>query len=84
MRPLRAVEEVLVTALLGFGGGGVGVGVGHLRAAPVLGRVQGVELGDEGGEGGGEEYVAFFFLVSAGWSCGRGEKREGEEGKKGI
>lgn len=82
VRPLRAVEEVLVTALLGFGGGGVGVGVGHLRAAPVLGRVEGVELGDEGGEGGGEEDVAFFFgcqLVglAVGGRRGMGEERRG-------
>lgn len=59
MSPLRAIEEVFLLALLGFRGGGVGVRVGHFGEAAVFRRQAGVVVCDEGGEGGGEEDVAF-------------------------
>lgn len=46
MRPLRAVEEVFLLALAGFGVGAVGVGVGYFCHAAVFDRVEGVPSGE--------------------------------------
>jgi hypothetical protein len=58
MRTLRAVEEVFVFGLFGFGGGGVGVWVGDFGGAAVGADVDGLVEADEGGEGGCQEDVA--------------------------
>lgn len=65
MRALRAVEEVLLLALLALRGAGVGVWVGDLGGAAVGAHLEGVVARDEGAEGCGGEDVA-------------GRKREGE------
>lgn len=58
MRALRAVEEVFLLALAGFGVGGIRVRKGDLGRAAKFGGVEGVPGCDEGGEGGGAEDVA--------------------------
>jgi len=58
MRPLRAVEEVLFLALLGFVGRGVGVGVGDLGRTAVGRYADCVPLVDQRGRRGREEDVA--------------------------
>ena len=52
MRPLCAVEKVLVFTFFGFGMGAIGVGVGYFGSAAECSRVDTVPGGGEGGEGG--------------------------------
>lgn len=63
MRALRAVEQVFVLVLLGFGVRGVSVRVGDFGRTAVFGGVDAVPGRDEGGEGGDAEDVA---------GCGKG------------
>lgn len=65
---LRAVEDVFVSALLGFGVRGVGVWVGDFGRAAVYARVDAVPGCDYCGEGGDAEDVA---VDGKGWlgSC---------------
>ena len=58
MRPLRAIEEVFLLALCGFGVGAVGVGVGYFGCLAELASIEGVPCGDESGEGRNAEDVA--------------------------
>lgn len=58
MRPLRAVEEVFLLRLCGFGGAGVGVRVGDSGSSAVGAYPEGMPDGAEGGEGCCGEDVA--------------------------
>lgn len=64
MRPLRAIEQVFLLALLHFRRRGVRVRVGHSGQLAVFARAQRMEVSDEGGEGGGEEDVARILIES--------------------
>lgn len=83
MRALRAVEEVLVLALLALGGRGVGVWVRHLGRAAVLPDRNGLVPCYHGREGGSGEDVSrvqgkgvlacgdgFYFWGGKGWEGG--------------
>ena len=55
--PLRAIEEVLLLILFGFGVGAVGVWVGDLGFGAEAAGIEGVPCCEEGGEGGDAEDV---------------------------
>ena len=58
MRTLRAVEEVFLFALAGFGVRGIRVRIGDFGRTAVFAGIEGVPGCDEGGEGGNAEDVA--------------------------
>jgi len=64
MCALRAIEEVFLLILFGFGVRGVGVWVGDLGRATERAGVEAVPSGDDGGEGGDAEDVAVGRVVS--------------------
>ncbi len=64
MCALRAIEEVFLLILFGFGVRGVDVWVGDLGRATERAGVEAVPSGDDGGEGGDAEDVAVGRVVS--------------------